>query len=48
MVNFINFILQEEMSLSETVTILQHVKGHKSDVTSCDFAPNFTLVTASR
>lgn len=40
--------LQQEMNLSSSVTILQCIKGHKSDVTSCDFAPNFTLVTASR
>ncbi|XP_060523216.1 WD repeat, SAM and U-box domain-containing protein 1-like isoform X2 [Cylas formicarius] len=27
--------------------LLQGIKGHSSDVTSCDFAPNFTLVTGS-
>ncbi|KAJ8955721.1 hypothetical protein NQ318_008593 [Aromia moschata] len=27
--------------------ILQTLRGHTSDVTSCDFAPNFTLVTGS-
>lgn len=30
------------------VTILQQLKGHTSDVTCCDFAPNFTLITGSR
>lgn len=32
----------------ENVTVLQQLYGHGSDVTSCDFTPNFTLVTGSR
>lgn len=28
--------------------LLQGLKGHTSDVTSCDFAPNYVLVTGSR
>ncbi|XP_065166675.1 WD repeat, SAM and U-box domain-containing protein 1-like isoform X3 [Atheta coriaria] len=31
----------------ETAERLQTLTGHTSDVTSCDFAPNFNLITAS-
>ncbi|CAH1163015.1 unnamed protein product [Phaedon cochleariae] len=29
------------------VKIIQTIRGHTSDVTCCDFAPNFTLITGS-
>lgn len=32
----------------QDVTVLQQLRGHTSDVTTCDFAPNFTLITGSR
>lgn len=32
----------------DNIKLLQSLTDHKSDVTSCDFAPNFTLVTGSR
>nr|XP_022921310.1 WD repeat, SAM and U-box domain-containing protein 1-like [Onthophagus taurus]XP_022921311.1 WD repeat, SAM and U-box domain-containing protein 1-like [Onthophagus taurus] len=34
-------------SSCDNVKILQRFQAHTSDITSCDFAPNFTLVTGS-
>ncbi|XP_019872433.2 WD repeat, SAM and U-box domain-containing protein 1 isoform X2 [Aethina tumida] len=31
----------------QNLKILQKLRGHTSDVTTCDFAPNFTLITGS-
>lgn len=43
-------LFQTEMTtiVKEDIKILQTLKKHTNDVTSCDFTPNFSIVTGSR
>lgn len=44
-----SLLFQNRMSIDgHSHQVLQTLKGHTSDVTCCDIAPNFTIITGSR
>lgn len=44
----LNFFSERMAFDGQRAKLLQGLTGHTSDVTSCDFAPNYLLITGSR